>query len=588
MKMSNVQKVPELAIERIARLADGADYDVLVAGAGMAGLYTAWRIQNDYHTSARLSALAAARPDGKLKLAIIEYSDRVGGRLDSVILDNMQNVPAELGGMRFTKSHELLNVLIDTLDLRGDIDAFPMSDNSQFTLRATRLDETAITAGQAVPYQLGEAETGKTPNALFNYAIQKIVGPDALSWSDSNWQWIKENFKYTDGLYKEQPLYNIGFWNILYQVLSNEGYDYCWNGGGYNSNTINWSAAEAMPYMLTDFSLSTPYLRFKTGFHTLPATLAKRLDLRTCPIFPDTELRRFERDPSSGRLHVQVQATGQPHTAIGITTSELFLAMPRHSLELLDQDTEFFSAEATGFNIQSVLPQPAYKLFIAYENRWWDDKLFYSGPTITDMPLRMTYDFGTEAERGGNPDDRRALLLASYCDMNGASFWSVLERHATYQQPPSWGMTGADGGAAAPSQMCDMAEGMLVKSFSVNGVNPTPSKRLAAYYQDWTQKPYGAGFHAWAAHYKAWEIMKTVRQPLANFPVYICGEAYSNAQGWVEGAICTAESVLNDKFLMPRIGGLHPLYPLLAPIPIAPGSEEIHPTFLRRSTVNAF
>ncbi|MEO7496856.1 MAG: hypothetical protein ABIT83_17220, partial [Massilia sp.] len=143
-------------------------------------------------------------------------------------------------------------------------------------------------------------------------------------------------------------------------------------------------------------------------------------------------------------------------------------------------------------------------------------------------------------------------------------------------------------GAAAGEQMCEMAEGMLRQSFSVDGLCPTPSRRLAAYYQDWTQRPYGAGFHAWAAHYKAWEIMRTVRQPIKEFPVYICGEAYSNAQGWVEGALCTAESVLNEKFGIPRIEGLSPEYPLLTPIPIKPGSKEVHPTFVMHDTLNSF
>jgi monoamine oxidase len=585
--MSNVSRPASLAIPASPRIQDGDDFDVLVVGAGMSGLYTAWRMQNDYQQSPRLAALAARRPDGRLRIGVLEYSDRVGGRLDSVILDNMQNVPAELGGMRFTKSHELVNVLVDELGLRSQIDEFPMTQNSQFTLRATRLSETAIQEGEPVPYKLAPDEQKLTPNQLFNYAIEQVVGKDALTWSDANWQWIKQNFKYTGGVYDNQPLYDIGFWNVLYEVVSNEGYDFCWDGGGYNSNTINWNAAEAMPYMLTDFSVTPNYMRFKTGFHTLPATLAERVLDGGTPIFANIQLVRFDR-LASGSLEVQVQRTGDPATRVTVSAAELVLAMPRHSLELLDQDTPFFQEQATQYNIQSVLLQPAYKLFMAYENRWWDQALFYSGPTITDMPLRMTYDFGTEEERGGQPGDGRALLLASYCDMNGASFWSVLERRTTFTEPPSWDKTGSKGGASAPDIMCDMAEQMLVKVFSVGGVEPKPSRRIGSYYQDWSQDPYGAGFHAWAAHYKAWEIMRTVRQPLADWPVYICGEAYSNAQGWVEGAVCTAESVLEDKFGMPRIPGLSPLYPLLTPPPVKPGDEEARPTFLRRDTNNAF
>ena len=60
----------------------------------------------------------------------------------------------------------------------------------------------------------------------------------------------------------------------------------------------------------------------------------------------------------------------------------------------------------------------------------------------------------------------------------------------------------------------------------------------------------------------------------------ICGEAYSNAQGWVEGALCTAESVLEEFYHLPRITGLPADYPLLTPTPVQPGTPEEQPTFL--------
>lgn len=586
--MSAVHKVASLAIKAGAHKRHDTDYDVLIAGAGMSGLYSAWRLLSDGMQSPELAALAAARPDGKLKIGIIEYSDRVGGRLDSVILDNMVNVPAELGGMRFTESHALLNLVIDTLKLRPLIDKFPMTENSQFLLRGERLSETRIRDGEKVPYKLEEAELKQTPNELFNYAITQIVGEGALKWSDGNWQWIKENFIYSDAIYDNQHLYNIGFWNILFQTLSNEGFDFCWDGGGYNSNTINWNAAEAMPYMLTDFSVTPSYLRFKTGFHTLPADLFAQVQTLGGSVRGNTRLVRFDKR-ADGRVTALIEPTDKSGPRHTLTAHNLILAMPRHSLELLDQDTDFFNSAEVQYNIQSVLLQPAYKLFMAYENRWWSKPEFYPGPTITDMQLRMTYDFGTEAERGGAPTDQRALLLASYCDMQADSFWSVLERDKIYDEPPSWSQIGAKGGAVAPATMCRMAESMTVQSLSVVGLPPpTPSKLLAAYYQDWSQDPYGAGFHAWAAHYKAWEIMRSVRKPLPLWPVYICGEAYSNAQGWVEGALCTAESVLEDFFGLPRIAGLPCTYPLLSSPPVKPGDTETHPTFVLRSTPNAF
>jgi monoamine oxidase len=36
-------------------------------------------------------------------------------------------------------------------------------------------------------------------------------------------------------------------------------------------------------------------------------------------------------------------------------------------------------------------------------------------------------------------------------------------------------------------------------------------------------------------------------------PVYICGEAYSRAQGWVEGALDTADQVLAKLGVAPLV-----------------------------------
>ena len=48
-------------------------------------------------------------------------------------------------------------------------------------------------------------------------------------------------------------------------------------------------------------------------------------------------------------------------------------------------------------------------------------------------------------------------------------------------------------------------------------------------------------------------ITQKIRKPSqlvegADADIFIVGEAYSNDQAWVEGAYCTAESVLNDFF----------------------------------------
>jgi len=43
-----------------------------------------------------------------------------------------------------------------------------------------------------------------------------------------------------------------------------------------------------------------------------------------------------------------------------------------------------------------------------------------------------------------------------------------------------------------------------------------------------------------------------MRRPMPAERIHICGEAYSDQQGWVEGAFCVAENMLEDHFSLER------------------------------------
>ncbi len=69
----------------------------------------------------------------------------------------------------------------------------------------------------------------------------------------------------------------------------------------------------------------------------------------------------------------------------------------------------------------------------------------------------------------------------------------------------------------------------------------------AAGFQDWGQDPFGGAWNLWNIHVKAWEVRDRMLQPSGEWPVSIVGEAFSASQGWIEGALQTAERVLTEK-----------------------------------------
>ncbi len=66
------------------------------------------------------------------------------------------------------------------------------------------------------------------------------------------------------------------------------------------------------------------------------------------------------------------------------------------------------------------------------------------------------------------------------------------------------------------------------------------------WFKDRSQDPFGGGYHAWDARVDVENVMKFMRRPFADEHVHVCGEAYSDQQGWVEGAFCVAEHMLQD------------------------------------------
>ena len=77
----------------------------------------------------------------------------------------------------------------------------------------------------------------------------------------------------------------------------------------------------------------------------------------------------------------------------------------------------------------------------------------------------------------------------------------------------------------------------------IHGLAYTPEVCNAA-FRDWGDDPFGGGWNSWNIGVKSEDVKRQIVQPSAQRALYICGEAYSDAQGWVEGALQTAEMVL--------------------------------------------
>jgi lysine 2-monooxygenase len=149
------------------------------------------------------------------------------------------------------------------------------------------------------------------------------------------------------------------------------------------------------------------------------------------------------------------------------------------------------------------------------------------------------------------------LLMASYNDIGTVPFWKGLENGSPYAgYQPSCGAGSSpvtSGELPASEQMVRIAHKQVEE---VHGLPEIPLP-YAAVYHSWNDDPYGGGWHEWKAGVRLDEIMCRMRKPVPEHDVYIVGEAYSYGQGWVEGALDTAESTLQEFFGLKQPHWLH-------------------------------
>ena len=510
------------------------------------------------------------------------------------------NVSGELGGMRYMTSQKIVTSLIEDVfkEELNHID-FPMGDASKhfgyFRKQRLRMNdwEEAQAKGDKLKtnYLLNKDDIGFSADQLFNKVIYDVLAADpwfmkrhgkkiskkgdydfTFKLTREDWNEVKPNLTYCfEGPYEGMKVNDIGFWNLLKDQVSQEGYEFLAVAGGYFSNTINWNAAEAFPYMVGDFSnAGTEYRTIDGGYDQIAYALAYNyLQGFGANIWSGNRLITFSKTTGGSYKYTLTFFNEKTQARWTLEANKIILAMPRRSLELLDQNNFFFDQDSNKVlqkNMASVIKEPSLKILMGFEYPWWkDDFGTMAGHSITDLPMRQCYYFGVD------PDNHHSLFLGSYNDMRTVTFWQALansrrkggkQAKRALFQPRSTKLVDAQQISAkvkknqATKVMIDEA---MKQVRELHGRNDIPDPYVT-WFKDWTADPYGGGYHAWKANYDIEYVMGYMRRPESDEQIYICGEAYSDQQGWVEGAFCVAERMLEDFFDLDRPDWLDPEY----------------------------
>ncbi|MCH8308917.1 MAG: FAD-dependent oxidoreductase [Chloroflexi bacterium] len=548
-----------MTTQETVRLPESAD--IIIVGAGIAGLYCAWRLLDK---------------DRSLNVVVVDRLNRTGGRLDTDLIkidtgDGDVTVRDEEGGMRFNYEMNELMALNGSLGLCDDIVPFPMSPTSgpnynRYYMRGYRStveqapDQDYYYWSEAYP-NLSDDEKGKSPVTIITEVYHKILKQNGETPPDSptpkDWQKFRLEYTWNGTLMNEWQL-----WGLLRDMgYSEECIKMLSDAIGFEGPFLSLANAGEAFQILEDFPKDPTYFTFRRGYSTLPDALREKIEDAGGQIFLGTNVDAINSRGNSYRLKLTVAPPDQsssPFVENGVTryidAPKIILAVASKALANLYGASPVFNesahAEQLWRDIQSVVNMRLLKINLYYDEEWWEnlDKPVSYGPSFTDLPLGSVYPFYSLQ---GPENYERPAALTIYCDFNNTNFWqhlqnvepyfnSVLQEHHTTTSPQ----------VLFPAS--EAVVGEATKQFKLlYDYDYIPEPILTSYRLWGGESDFGYAYHQWALNADDKGVIRRLIEPIDH--VYVCNEAYSDMQGWVNGSLRSADLVMSKFNIQPLV-----------------------------------
>jgi NAD(P)-binding Rossmann-like domain len=366
------------------------------------------------------------------------------------------------------------------------------------------------------------------------------------------------------------PLYSMGFWNLMSNYLSHNALTKVRDlGTFYHLLQENPNAADWLVWQLRQLSISGQLKGIYGGMQAITKNLLRKMGYPIAAGSPPARSVTCKVDGPRGAISIpmhlgahvdkichhdtglSIELKQNPHPSRGTQYTRVILALPKAPAQgLVAASPDLKKAHNTRAD-KAGLPTmldasfgfPMVKAFFVVRDRWWEEAK-RANWFATRFPTREVHYW-----KSRDPRSRRGMVML-YTDRPASSFW------ANYV-PAGWQN---DVEELCPKQTGDnesrkvlraRLKQRLVQYINENHVpDITAEDIIWCGIMDWGRLPYGAGNHAWRPERKFWETMADLAEIAiendqgAKLPVHVCGEAFADYHGFIEGSLRSATYTL--------------------------------------------
>jgi monoamine oxidase len=498
--------------------------DTVIVGGGITGLYTCYKLKQLKGVNHTVS--------------LFEATGRFGGRIETV---EMGGFLAEYGPMRFEElAQPLLMDLIAELGLETKPFVPYTAANDPDSLFDITFDESG---GKRFGSKLTTLE-------LLKLGILRLLNASGGDMNDPNdpqhrvwWTTLDEeyySYVRNEASYNGKYLYEIGFWNALSLVLSHRAVNKIIHYGTfYHVIHFNPNAAEWVIFWLRGLHPDDELVGIKQGTESLVQELVRKLYSGPEPLVSlhlNHRLTALFSQPD-GRVLLEFKTDNKTdnkteNNVVKVLAKHVVLALPRCPLMQLRP----LLPEHIGERVDSVIPIPLVKCFFVNENPWWNE--FTPPQTRASSTPAREIHYAFRKDR----NSKRGIVMV-YGDPPSMHYWTPFVQQQEHLK-------------AELNLDKRLVEGYL--QYLRSNPDNTDVRKIEAEAEliscfgirDWSREPFEAGCHIWKAGVRTEEAIKELTafslqdSPLSNKNIHICGEAYSDFQGFIEGGLRTALQVI--------------------------------------------